>query len=219
VQLSFFTLLTLTSGICWTLVYLILINRGIKDKTYGMPFFALTFNLSWEFVFAFLITSGNGFGLQRTVNTIWFLFDVAIAYTYFRYGQREFPRSVNPKWFLPWSIAGFIASFAVIYVTGLEFPDSWGARYSAFTQNLMMSILFVTMLVRRDNVDGQSVAAAILKWIGTFAPTIQFYLQTGSNLILVLGLGCFFYDAIYTVMLWQKFRELGLHPLTRRPTA
>jgi hypothetical protein len=40
------TTLTLVSGICWTIVYLDLINRGLRDKTYGTPLFALTFNLN-----------------------------------------------------------------------------------------------------------------------------------------------------------------------------
>jgi hypothetical protein len=31
------TFLTLFSGLCWTIVYLDIINRGFRDKTYGMP--------------------------------------------------------------------------------------------------------------------------------------------------------------------------------------
>ena len=35
--------------------------------------------------------------------------------------------------------------------------------------------------------------------------------------ILILGIGCFLYDVIYIGLLYQKFRELKLHPFTRRP--
>jgi hypothetical protein len=38
---------------------------------------------------------------------------------------------------------------------------------------------------------------AIFKWLGTLAPTLQFYGQTGSHLALALGIGCFVYDVIY----------------------
>ena len=58
---------------------------------------------------------------------------------------------------------------------------------------------------------------AIFKWLGTLAPTIQVYGQTGSNLILVLGVAVFVYDVIYIVMLYRQFAELGLNPFTRRP--
>ncbi len=205
------TILTLISGISWTLVYLILIARGLRDKTYGMPLFALTFNLSWEFLYAFVFR-GDSISLQQVVNTIWCLFDVVIVYTYLRYGRREFPKSVSQKWFLPWSLVVMVVSFATLYVAGLEFGIAWGARYSAFGQNLMMSALFIGMLVGRNSVRGQSVYAAILKWIGTAAPTIQFYAQTGSLLILTFGLGCFLFDVVYIVLLREKFREAGLNP-------
>ena len=82
-----------------------------------------------------------------------------------------------------------------------------------------MSVLFIGMLVRRNNVDGQSLYIAIFKWLGTLAPTIQMYLQTGSRLILILGIGIFLYDVVYIGMLYQKFLELKLNPFTRKPVS
>jgi len=206
--------LTLISGISWTLVYIDLIRRGFKDKTYGMPLFALAFNIAWEFMFGFLV--GGAVSLQKVVNIVWFLFDAVIVYTYFKYGRRDFPKPVM-GFFVPWSLMAFGIALLIIYFTHLEFEDFWGARYSAFAQNLMMSVLFIGMLVRRNNVDGQSMYIAIFKWLGTLAPTIQMYFQTGITLILVLGIGCFLYDVIYVVMLYQKFAELKLNPFTRQP--
>jgi hypothetical protein len=208
------TVLTLISGISWTIVYLDIINRGFRDKTYGMPLFALAFNASWEFIFGFLV--GNGISLQRIVNAVWFVADSVIVYTYLRFGRREFPTTVQ-RWFMPWSVLAFVIAFVVLVFTHLEFEDFWGARYSAFAQNLMMSILFVGMLVARNDVRGQSMYIAIFKWLGTLAPTIQVYGQTGSNLILVLGAAVFVYDVVYIGLLYRKFVELGLNPFTRRP--
>ncbi len=205
--------LTLISGISWTIVYIDLIHRGFKDKTYGMPLFALAFNIAWEFIFGFLV--GEGFSLQKVVNSVWFILDAVIVYTYFKYGRKEFPKTVE-KFFVPWSLVAFAIAFITIYFTHFEFEDFWGARYSAFVQNLMMSVLFIDMLVRRNNVNGQSMYIAIFKWLGTLAPTIQMYLQTGSTLILVLGIGIFLYDVIYIGMLYQKFIELKLNPFTRK---
>ncbi len=207
--------LTLVSGISWTIVYADLIHRGFRDKTYGMPFFALAFNLAWEFVYAFLIY--QGFPLQRVVNTVWFVLDLGILYTYFKYGRREFP-AAYARFFIPWSIATLVVAFAMIYLAGREFPDTRGGTYSAFAQNLMMSILFIGMLVRRDGVNGQSMYIAIFKWIGTLAATVLVYLAMHSGLVLGLGIAVFFYDVLYIVMLYRKFRQLGLDPFTRAPS-
>jgi hypothetical protein len=208
------TVFTLISGISWTIVYIDIINRGFKDKSYGMPLFALAFNITWEFIFGFLV--GKGFDLQKIVTCVWFILDAAIVITYFKYGRKEFPKTVG-KFFIPWSVVAFIIGFITIYFMQLEFAGLWGARYSAFAQNLMMSVLFIGMLVRRNNVDGQSIYIAIFKCLGTLAPTIQTYIGTGSKLILILGIGIFIYDVIYIGMLYQKFIEMGLNPFTRKP--
>ena len=65
------------------------------------------------------------------------------------------------------SIYALVATgFVIIYLMHYEFEDYWGAIYSAFAQNLVMSILFIAMLVRRDNVEGQSMYIALFKWLG-----------------------------------------------------
>jgi hypothetical protein len=210
-----FYVLTLTSGISWTIVYLAIIVRSFKDRTCGMPFFALALNLGWEFIYSFLL--GGPRSLQMVINVTWFFFDVAILYAWLKYGRDEFPKTVDRRWFLPWTALAITTGVVTQYFAGLEFPGLFGPTYSAFVINLVMSILFVAMLARRDSVAGQSMGIALFKWIGTAAPTTQFYLHTGSNLVLVLGLFVFLFDVIYLVMLYQKFRELGLNPFTRAP--
>lgn len=205
--------LTLVSGICWTVTYLDIINRGLRDKTCGMPFFALAFNIAWEFIYAFIIY--QGIPLQRVVNIVWFVLDLAILYTYFRFGRDEFPLAYR-RYFVAWSLMALVAAFAVLYFAGREFADARGGAYSAFAQNLMMSVLFIGMLVRRGNVQGQSVYIAIFKWLGTLAPTILVWMATGSRLLLVLGIAIFLYDILYIGMLYRKFVELGLDPWTRK---
>ncbi|HEX8991681.1 MAG TPA: hypothetical protein VF784_08375 [Anaerolineales bacterium] len=206
--------LTLVSGVSWTIVYIDIIRRGLRDRTCGMPFFALAFNIAWEFIYGFLIYQGSP--LQRGVNIVWFLLDIAILYTYFRYGRQEFPRTYE-RFFIPWSVVTLVVAFAIVYFAGGEFPGVRGGTYTAFAQNLMMSVLFIGMLARRNSVQGQSMIIAVFKWLGTLAPTVLVWLATGSHLLLALGLGCFLYDVLYIVLLYLKFLELRLDPFTRRP--
>jgi hypothetical protein len=211
---SLIIVLTLISGISWSIVYIDIINRGFKDKTYGMPLFALAFNIAWEFIYGILV--GQDFNLEKVIYITWFILDAIIIYTYFKNGRKEFPLQYQ-KYFIPWSVTAFVIGVATLYFARMDLGDNSGAIYSAFGQNLMMSVLFIGMLVRRNNVDGQSIYIAILKCLGTLAPTIQFYIGTGSLFVLILGIGIFIYDVIYIGMLYRKFYELGLNPFTRKP--
>ncbi|WP_394834918.1 hypothetical protein LVJ94_51310 [Pendulispora rubella] len=212
-----FAFLALVGGIAWMVVYVAIVYRGLKDKTYGMPLPALALNIAWEFVFSFL--APGTFAPQVAINVIWFFLDLAILYTYFKYGRKEFPKWVDPKWFVPWIVVALLGGFSLQYGAVLEFPHAVvGATmedarvvqtYCAYLTNLVIAVTFIGMLVRRNGVEGQSMTIAISKWIGTAAVTVSIYLQTGSPLLLVLGIAIFVFDAIYTVMLRKKFEEVA----------
>jgi len=87
-------------------------------------------------------------------------------------------------------------SFAIQYSFSIEFGNL-GPWYSAFIQNLIMSILFINILVSRGSTKGQSLTIAVSKWIGTLAPTILFGIIRGNQLILVLGIFCSVFDITY----------------------
>jgi hypothetical protein len=53
-----FDILLVGSGVLWTITYLLIIRRGVLDRTYGMPLVALCANLSWEFIFSFVFPHG-----------------------------------------------------------------------------------------------------------------------------------------------------------------
>jgi hypothetical protein len=203
---SFKTILTIVSGLCWTIVYIEGIRLGFKDRSYAIPFFALALNLAWELlhtVFGFQ----SGGGLQSVINAVWFLFDIGILYTYLMFGRKYFPGNLPHSWFTWWTVVVILSAFCVEYAFTREFGVFLGGAYAAFLQNLVMSILFITMLVSRGNREGQSLTLAINKWIGTLAPTIQFGvlgdmgLPRGSLLILVTGGFCSVFDLIYIWML------------------
>src|SRR6187455_1066927 len=45
--------LTLVSGICWTIVYIDGIRLGFKHRSYAIPFYALALNFSWELIYTY----------------------------------------------------------------------------------------------------------------------------------------------------------------------
>jgi len=200
--------LLLLSGICWIVVYLQLIFLGFKDKTYGMPFVALALNFSWEALYSYIDLKNNTVTIQTWFTLIWFVLNIMIVFTYLRYGKKYFPKQTNKEYFLPWTIIIFVMSFVVQYFFAVEFA-ALGKVYSAFFQNLIMSILFINMLVSRSDIKGQNLTIALSKWIGTLAPTILFGIIYENKLILVLGIFCSLFDIIYLYFL-NNIKKLSL---------
>ena len=202
--------LTAVSGIAWTIVYIVSILIGVKQETYAIPVAALALNIAWESIYT-VHGLATDVSLQAVINLVWAMADVAIVYTYFRYGRRELPNFVTRPMFVAWGIAIFVTAYVVQWLFVLEFDWSQAARYSAFLQNLLMSGLFIAMFVARRGDRGQSVLIAAAKWIGTLAPTIVFGAIEGSAFILTLGILCSVFDLAYIgLIIWAKKNPAAL---------
>lgn len=212
-------ILTVISGLCWTIVYIEGIRIGFRDKSYAIPFYALALNFAWELMYTIFGFRHNGVTAQNIFNAVWLTFDIGILYTYFKFGQKYFSRwlpadpsadanGAAKSAFIAWGVLGLGTALAVEYAFLKEFGVAKGAGYSAFLQNLLMSVLFIAMLTRRGSGEGQSLSIAINKWIGTLAPTVLYGLigeggfPHGSFLILVAGILCTVFDLIYIRMLF-----------------
>jgi hypothetical protein len=219
---TFGFILVILSGFAWTIVYIALIYQGLKDKSYGMPLFALALNFAWELLYTILGFQHRSASIQTWVNLTWCFFDVAIIYTYFKFGKEEFKKFFGIKYFIPWAVLifvmaallqyGFYTEYATttaknFYLFKIFIEPDLGAWYSAFIQNLMMSVLFIQMLLIRKHTKAQNLTIAIAKWIGTLAPTILFGILLENKLVLLLGLFCCVFDLIYIALLLKTNRE------------
>jgi hypothetical protein len=202
--------LVLLSGLAWMIVYIDSIRIGFKDQTYAMPFWALAFNFAWESLHTVLDYRELGFSVQIVINAFWTLLDVGILYTYFRFGRKYYPANLRPHWFYIWSALGLVTAFLLQILFIEEFGLMLGVTYSAFLQNLLMSILFIVMLAQRGSRAGQTLLIAVSKWIGTLAPTLLFGVlgMTGGGMladpmpfVLVIGILISVFDLIYIGML------------------
>jgi hypothetical protein len=195
------------SGICWTIVYIESLRVGIKQKTYAMPFWALALNIAWETVHSIWGYREEGMTIQVIFNSVWCLFDIGILYTYFKYGQKYFSEFFPKKIFIVWSILALVVSYLLQYFFVAEFGLVKGGSYSAFLQNLIMSILFIAMFIQRRGDEGQNLTIAINKFIGTVMPTILVGIigleafGRPSLFILVIGITIAFFDLIYIGLL------------------
>ncbi len=209
-----YTGLMIVGGIFWSLTYILIIRRGFIDRTYGIPLAALAANISWEAIFSFIYPHSPP---QLYINYVWFFLDVIIVLQFLKYGKSEFPKFSDRQFHVTFLMALTTAFFMVLFIT-YQFNDFDGA-YSAFGQNLMMSILFITMLLSRNSHRGQSIFIALFKMLGTGISSLAFYLyqpiSQGSYLFAFLFVSIFIYDLIYFGIIYQKYREYKI-PLWNR---
>jgi hypothetical protein len=207
-------LLTVISGLAWTVVYVEAIRLGFRDRTYAIPVAALALNFAWEVTYTVQAFTAP-LGVQAFVNLTWALADLVIVYTYFRFGRHEFDSGLTQSLFVSWSVILFGSSFVVQWLFLGEFGFDAAVRYSAFLQNLLMSCLFLAMLMVRRSLRGQSLTVAVAKWIGTLAPTLLFGVIERSGFILGLGVLCSVFDLVYIGMLVWARTHFGATAVSR----
>lgn len=104
--------------------------------------------------------------LQLFVNYLWFGLDSVIVFQFFKYHKNEFPNISSLKVYTSFSLLIFSA-FSIILFGTIMLGDHRGV-YSAFGQNLLMSILFLVMFFKRGRgLRGQSIFIAVFKMMGT----------------------------------------------------
>lgn len=214
------------SSFFWTVAYALIIRQGAKDRTFGMPLTALGANLAWESIFLFETLRHSVYDARLAMILPWTLLDGAIVYQCFRFGADDFHTPTAKQYFRPGLLGILLIAAIILYSFVREFRDAIG-WYAAFGQNLMMSILFVTMILRRNSLHGQSIYIAISKFLGTFfafllalfwSPrSLHEHWETLlpdkyypiSNLLIILYAGIFLFDVLYIVLVVQKRRADG----------
>ncbi len=223
----------LLSGIAWTITYIALVYRGFKDKSYGMPLVALALNFTWELTFSIIYPPQSGGTIATIINTIWFICDIAIVISYFKFGYKYVKESlnVNKKTFLLISILAFLICFLIMYIGGpffAQFNNYFNndlfesAKFIAYIQNAVMSVLFVNMFYTRKKnnhpIEGQSFYIALMKMIGTaFTVGISYILlhPTSWYFMGVFIFTSLIFDLWYSVLIFRELRKHGINPLLR----
>ncbi|MGN4125697.1 hypothetical protein ACMGD3_11905 [Lysinibacillus sphaericus] len=202
-QLNVLLICQLGMGLFWIITYILIIKRGFQDKKYGMPMAAICANISWEFIFTFIYPQND---LQRMITFVWFLLDIVILLQYLKYGRKEFKKVMSATLFYVSFLITLGVSFLIILAMTQELNDIEG-KYAAFSQNLLMSGLFISLLLWRGNLAGQSMSIAICKMIGTLFASVGVFLYFSTPLITIISVATFIYDWIYIVLLYRFYHK------------
>ena len=193
------------SGLAWSFTYVMIIYISVRHRTYAMPMLAMVTNLSWEFLFTFVYPMVGGV-VQEAVNVSWLVLDVAIVATFIRFWRSDFPATLQ-AWPWPVLLGSFAFAVPLLIATVTLFGPNLGSDYTAFGDNLMMSVLFLTMLLRRGNTRGQSVWIAAGKLVGTALASVSTYLyDPPSDVLKVMCVEIFLLDALYLYLVLKAPR-------------
>lgn len=203
---------TAASGLAWTVVYIALVYRGIKDRSYGMPLVPLALNFAWELVFSVIYPPATTGTAGVAVNLIWMICDIGIVSTYFLYGYKYFYARYNlsrAAWLLL-SVFTFLVAFGIMFYGGPffgQFTDYFygdvfqGAIFIAYIQNLVISVCFLLMIWERGNSEGQSLTIGVFKCLGTSLTVGIYYLFTlhhgRAYLMNIIMAATFLLDLVY----------------------
>jgi hypothetical protein len=204
---EFSILLTLLGSVSWITLYGEAVRVGLRDKSYAIPFWALGLNLSWAVIYTVFAGKIEGPSHQVVLTAVRIVLDILVLYTWFRFGVKHFPSNPGEKWFVPWSLLVIAACFILQGAVILQFGLYQSLAYTAFMQNLAMSLLFIAMLARRKRRKAQSMIIAFAKLTGSLAPTILYgvvgtELFHGPNyLLLTIGILSCLFDMIYIALL------------------
>lgn len=104
-----------------------------------------------------------------------------------------------------------IVAFSTILLSAILLGDLRGV-YIAFGQNLLMSILFIAMYLKRGKgLRGQSIFIAVFKMLGTGLTSIYFYLyepaSQSSFVLPSLFALIFVFDLLYVILIADNYRK------------
>ncbi|KGJ49553.1 MULTISPECIES: transmembrane-type terpene cyclase [Paraclostridium] len=199
-------------GVFWIIAYILIIHKSFKDKTYGIPLFALSLNLAWEFTFSFIYPPGDLL-FAKIIFLTWLLLDLIILYTFFKYGykSRKYIGIISKKSLYIFTVFILVCSILFMILSVNDFSILFNnditqtSGFIANIQNLIMSILFVSMLLNRGNTSGQSIYIAIFKWMGTLTVAILKFtnmLPSITTELFIIALIQFF-DILYIYLIYK----------------
>ncbi|HEY2584055.1 MAG TPA: hypothetical protein VGI43_19760 [Mucilaginibacter sp.] len=180
----------------WVWVYIVVVIDIFKYKFVGIPALAVCANFAWEFLWSFKFYTNMG-SLFEWGYRCWFILDVFIFYSLFRYGKIQFGGALLKKKFSLIIIFAFLAWVCGIYAFTIRYADPIGA-VSAYLVNTNMSAIYILLILKFPLEKSLSISTAWHKMLGTaFTSVFCFWVFTHEYFMLVLAVITFVLDMVY----------------------
>ena len=187
----------------WVIVYIIIIQKIRKIQFIEIPMIAICANFAWEFLWSWVFTTNMGL-LYVWGYRIWFFLDCFIVYSIFRYGYKQLVSM--PKSFANGiMIGGLAACFFMLYfyIKIYDAPISHMGAYSGYVLSVLMSALFISLLIRKNDITLFSEVNAWLKFLGTLLVTVFCFMHFTDWFLLSMGVVTAVLDVFYLTFYYR----------------
>jgi len=170
-------ILTLCSGVLWTMAYGYYVVQGFRDKSYGMPIVPLCANVAWEIIYSVVYPIGPAeqYGFLPSL-----VIDIFIIYTTVKFGASEWKHNPvvanNIGLLLTVGLSLFLLihwGFVLLFVNSQDITQA--SFWSGFACQTTISWSAITQLIRRGTTRGHSMAIWWCRFVGTLCAVAVFY--------------------------------------------
>jgi hypothetical protein len=204
--------------VLWAVAYALIVRRGFRQKTYGIPWPSICLNIAWEFYMGVFCPSPasspdekylcRAKPLDLLLVRVWFALNLVNLFQFLVFGRENRPRLFRRNFF--WIVgAVLVAAFAGQRAFIRQEADRNGTKI-AWIINLVMSVLFLAFFFRRPDMRGLSYGAAWAKMFGSLLmapPSLKPNVATGFRSFLVAMV--FLADCCYIALLAARRRQLA----------
>lgn len=188
----------------WVIFYAVVVREIIRKKFVEIPAPSVVTNISWEFVWSFMFSPDMGLVFVWGYR-VWFVLDIFITYSLFRYGDKQVQNPILKRYFRPAVAIGIPIWILGIYFFVAQGYDTPTGLISGYILNVIIAALYILLILRHPNLSDFSYLVAWSKMLGTaLASVFCFIALSDEHLLLTLCVICFVLDTTYiAVFHWR----------------
>ena len=196
----------------WVVFYAVVVREIIRKKFVEIPAPSVVTNISWEFVWSFLFAPDMG-QLFVWGYRVWFVLDIFITYSLFKYGDKQVNNPTLKRYFRPAAAIGIPIWIAGIYFFVKQGFDTPTGLISGYILNVIIAVLYILLILRQPNLGNFSYVVAWSKMLGTALASVFCFWRLGNeHFLLVMCVICFVLDSTYIAVFHWRSRNPSIVP-------
>lgn len=210
---TIFQLVLFSCGcIGWVVAYVGTIITIRRRQIVEIPAGAVAANVAWEFCWGLIF--GSTMGRAFTYGyALWFLQDLYITYSTFKFGHKQVLNPHLRRWFKPALAFGIAAwGFTIYFFVAGKFDNGYGA-VSGYLLNVIMSAMYILLLLQGAAKDF-SALVGWSKMIGTALLSVfGLFVFRQNHFLISLCAVTFLLDVAYIALRQQRIQSGARGPV------
>ncbi len=193
----------------WGLAYVVVLYNIWKHKFVEIPAIAVCGNLTWELLWGFVWKVDMLGGTLQWFYRGGALMDIVILMGLFMYGHKQVTLPNVRKVFAPAVVFGLCAWTTLWWFFVEQGYDLPLGSNTAYVIQVVMSLTYITLILRLPEVKAFSWAVTWFRSVGTLMVTVFCFMKYPDNhFVQCMGVLTAVLDATFMVTLWHRKRGL-----------